>query len=282
MDKRSLAADNYMFALQKSVYLTEALDALLQHEMLVSWEETNLINNIMPNKQQCNETDLTILKFLYEQKLKKYYKAATSSLHPEMTPISNTQLLKTINEKIKKSELKSATAGLTSSTAVKGNLKALITPTVQNVMSPANKILYDLKNTSTSSFSIQTSLTRMSLLNNSRTVNTSKMTCSNVKNSSDAITNDGALKLLCDSVDVKVARAEEFFYNCNYKKCLKIINSILDRDPYHKRTLFVQIGCLMELKDTNGEFFIAYKNIFFLIRLFLLSSLLYGTKTCRL
>lgn len=254
MDKRSLAADNYMFALQKSVYLTEALDALLQHEMLVSWEETNLINNIMPNKQQCNETDLTILKFLYEQKLKKYYKAATSTLHPEMTPISNSQLLKTINEKIKKSELKQTTAGLSSSTTIKGNPKAFNTPsTACNVMSPANKILYDLKNTSTSSFSIQASLTRLSMLNNSRTVNTSKMTCSTVKNTSDAITNDGALKLLSDSVDVKVARAEELFYNCNYKKCLKIINCILDRDPYHKRTLFVQIGCLMELKDTNGE-----------------------------
>lgn len=264
MDKRSLAADNYMYALQKSVYLTEALDALLQHEMLVSWEETNLVNNIMPNKQQCNETDLTILKFLYEQKLKKYYKAATSTLHPEMTPISNSQLLKTINEKIKKSEMKPTTAaGLSSSTTIKGSSKAFITPAPQNVMSPANKILYDLKNTSTSSFSIQASLTRLSTLNNSRTVNTSKMTCSTVKNSSDAITNDGALKLLYDSVDVKVARAEELFYNCNYKKCLKIINSILDRDPYHKRTLFVQIGCLMELKDTNALFFMAQKLVDF-------------------
>lgn len=29
---------------------------------------------------------------------------------------------------------------------------------------------------------------------------------------------------------------------------------ILMKDPYHKKTLFVQIGCLMELKDSNGNF----------------------------
>lgn len=36
---------------------------------------------------------------------------------------------------------------------------------------------------------------------------------------------------------------------------LSTLNSrILMKDPYHKKTLFVQIGCLMELKDSNGEF----------------------------
>jgi anaphase-promoting complex subunit 6 len=250
MDKRTLAIDCYIQALQKSVYLTEALDSLLQHEMLMSWEEKDLINSIMPNKQQCNETDLTMLKFLYEQKLKKYYKtSAPSTQHPERTPINSTQqFLNTLSEKIRKSEMKMST-----STTVKGLAKNFGTPTAQSVMSPANKILYDLKNTSMSSFSIQTSLTRISMLNNSRTINTSKLTCGTVKNSLDAVTNDGVLKLLDDSVDVKVANAEELFYNCEYKKCLKVINEILDRDPYHKRTLFVQIGCLMELKDTNGK-----------------------------
>jgi anaphase-promoting complex subunit 6 len=251
MDKRTLAIDCYILALQKSVYLTEALDSLLQHEMLMSWEEKDLINSIMPNKQQCNETDLTMLKFLYEQKLKKYYKTSVpTAQHPEKTPINSTQqFLKTLSEKIRKSEMKMSST----STMVKGLAKNFATPAAQNVMSPANKILYDLKNTSMSSFSIQTSLNRISVLNNSRTINTSKLTSGTVKNSMDVVTNDAALKLLDESVDVKVAKAEELFYNCEYKKCLKVINEILDRDPYHKRTLFVQIGCLMELKDTNGE-----------------------------
>jgi len=90
-------------------------------------------------------------------------------------------------------------------------------------MSPANKILYDLKNTSASAFSIQASLTRASMLNNSRTLNTSKITINTIKNSDDALTADNALKLLENSVDIMVAKAEEFFYNCEYKKCLKII-----------------------------------------------------------
>lgn len=252
MDKRTLAVDCYVAALQKSVYLTEALDSLLQHEMLMTWEENELIKSIMPTKQQCNDTDLLILKHLYEQKLKKYYKKVTQTTSdPERTP-SNTQLMNTFNEKIKKSEILSEKK-ISTSTTVKGNLKLLGTPTTQTVMSPANKILFDLKNASHSSFSIQTSLTRASMLNSSRTVNVSKVTQNAVKNSVDVLTSEAALKILEESVDVKVSKAEELFYNCEYKKCLKIINEIFDRDPYHKRTLFVQIGCLMELKDANGE-----------------------------
>lgn len=75
MDKRTLAIDCYIQALQKSVYLTEALDALMQHEMLMAWEEKDLIQHIMPAQQQGNEADLQILKHLYESKLKKYYTA---------------------------------------------------------------------------------------------------------------------------------------------------------------------------------------------------------------
>lgn len=252
MDKRTLAKDCYITALRKCCYLTEALDALLQHEMLMVWEEKDLISQIMPTKQ-VNEIDMTVLKFLYEQKLKKYYSTSSSSpQHPEMTPSNNTQFLNTLSEKIKKNEMK-LSSGLSSSTTVKGNIKTFGTPATMSVMSPASRILYDLKNTSTSSFSIQMSLSRTPMHNTSRTVNSSKMTSNAVKNEKEIVTNEVALKMLDDSVDVKVAKAEEFFYNCEYKKCLKIVTDIVDRDPYHKRTLFVQIGCLMELKDANGK-----------------------------
>jgi len=38
MDNRNLAMDCYVEALQKSVYCTEALDSLVEHEMLLAWE----------------------------------------------------------------------------------------------------------------------------------------------------------------------------------------------------------------------------------------------------
>lgn len=209
-------------ALQKSVYQTEALDALLQHEILMAWEEKDLIQHIIPTKQQCNEADIKILKFLYEQKLKKYYVASGQTVHPEKTP-NNAQLLNTINEKIKASETSGGrkSIGISTSTTIKGSIKLLgTTPTI---MSPANKILYDLKNTSAaSSFSIQASLSR-SVLNNSRTVNTSKITCKTIKNQEDALTADEAVRILEQSVDIMVAKSEEMFYNCEYKRCLKII-----------------------------------------------------------
>lgn len=85
MDKRALAIDCYIQALQKSVYLTEALDALMQHEMLMAWEEKDLIQHILPSQQPGNEVDLKILKHLYESKLKKYYTAESQvSLRPSI------------------------------------------------------------------------------------------------------------------------------------------------------------------------------------------------------
>lgn len=73
MDKRTQSIDCYIQALQKSVYLTEALDALMQHEMLMAWEEKDLLLHILPTPQQGNEADIRIIKHLYESKLKKYY-----------------------------------------------------------------------------------------------------------------------------------------------------------------------------------------------------------------
>lgn len=72
LDKRTLAIDCYIQALQKSVYLTEALEALMQHEMLMAHEEKDVIHHIMPI-QQGNDVDMNILKHLYESMMKKYY-----------------------------------------------------------------------------------------------------------------------------------------------------------------------------------------------------------------
>jgi hypothetical protein len=62
------------------------------------------------------------------------------------------------------------------------------------------------------------------MLNTSRTVNTSKITsASTIKNANNALTTSKALQMLGNSVDVMVAKAEELFYNCEYKRCIKVI-----------------------------------------------------------
>lgn len=71
MDNRTLAMDCYVQALHLSVYCTEALDGLVQHEMLLASEEKELISHL-PFDQQCSETEAAILKKLYKSKLKKY------------------------------------------------------------------------------------------------------------------------------------------------------------------------------------------------------------------
>lgn len=72
MDNRQLAIDCYVQALHLSVYCTEALDALVQHEMLLAVEERDLINHL-PFEQQCTDAEAKVLKKLYKAKLKKYY-----------------------------------------------------------------------------------------------------------------------------------------------------------------------------------------------------------------
>ena len=62
------------------------------------------------------------------------------------------------------------------------------------------------------------------MLNTSRTVNTSKLTsASTMKNPSQPLASLKALQLLENSVDVMVSKAEELFYNCEYKRCIKLV-----------------------------------------------------------
>lgn len=55
------------------------------------------------------------------------------------------------------------------------------------------------------------------------------------------------------SVDLMVARAEKLFYNCEYKKCVRLLDDCFAADPYHSAGLTVQIGCLVEMKESNSE-----------------------------
>lgn len=72
MDNRTFAMDCYVQALHWSVHCTEALDALVQHEMLLPAEEKELMTHL-PLEQQCSEADTKIVLKLYRSKLKKYY-----------------------------------------------------------------------------------------------------------------------------------------------------------------------------------------------------------------
>lgn len=74
IDNRTMAIDCYVQALHCSVHCTEALDALLQHEMLHAWEEQELLRNL-PFTQQCSEADARFVKRLYQSKMKKYYES---------------------------------------------------------------------------------------------------------------------------------------------------------------------------------------------------------------
>ncbi|XP_055614198.1 cell division cycle protein 16 homolog [Uranotaenia lowii] len=277
MDNRILAMDCYVQALHKSVYCSEALDALVQHEMLMAWEEKELMQHI-PLEQQCSEAERKILKRLYESKLKKYYESIAPQTNIEQTPVGtmSSDLLHELTEKMKNSKNiecnKSSTTGTGGGGGGGGPSKCFATPMpTTKLMSPANKILDEIRNTP--SYLIQSSLSRVSSTvagsaSGGGAAAVGKETPYRINRpismqSPSAIAVQHCFDRLENCVDLVVSQAEKHFYNCDYKKCMKIIDEILKRDPYHKRSLTVQIGCLMEMKDFNKLFYVAHKLVDF-------------------
>lgn len=77
MDNRNMAMNSYIEALHLDVHCTEALDALVQHEMLLASEEQELITHL-PFDSQCTENERKIIEKLYKSKLKKYHESTIS------------------------------------------------------------------------------------------------------------------------------------------------------------------------------------------------------------
>ncbi|ESO83785.1 hypothetical protein LOTGIDRAFT_132783 [Lottia gigantea] len=71
MDNRSLAADCFQKALQHDVYCFEAFELLVNHHMLTSKEEHDLLESL-PFSSQCPQDEIQLVKFLYQDRLKKY------------------------------------------------------------------------------------------------------------------------------------------------------------------------------------------------------------------
>ncbi|XP_037945500.1 cell division cycle protein 16 homolog [Teleopsis dalmanni] len=251
MDNRGLAMDFYVQALHKSIYCYEALDALLQHEMLMAWEEKELMQHL-PLVQQSSEADAKFISTLYESKLKKYYDSINPQTNTEEAPIENVTMksIKELTERI----LKTRTTG---GHLYRNLLPKFMTPT--QIISPANKVLEDLKNTP---FSLQVSLTRASSLAN-ETARSHTETPGRARHK-ESDYNIGlplvvSLERINNSTDIMAAEAEKLFYDCEYKKCFKILNELIKIDPYHNEALTVQIGCLVEFGDYNKLFYVAHK-----------------------
>lgn len=251
--------DSYVQALQKSVHCYEALDALVQHEMLMAWEERVLLEKL-PISDQCNEGEDKILRKLYESKLKKYSDSVVPQTNAEITPVAkklSTTLINELTEKMKNSRNVTDPKGNSIKTSGK-----CFTPVQSNVLTPnTNKMLGDFK--STPSYSIHNSLLKVSMTESSgkRTPESSSIKKGSKRGYITPLNLSTALQRIEDSVDVMSAQGERLFYNGEYKKSLKIIDEILKRDIYHTRSLTVKIECLMELKETTSLFYLAHRLI---------------------
>uniref|UniRef100_A0A0A9YB07 Cell division cycle protein 16 n=1 Tax=Lygus hesperus TaxID=30085 RepID=A0A0A9YB07_LYGHE len=87
LDNRSLASECYKQALRSDVYCYDAFQALVQHQMLTSWEEKELLASL-PVSSQCKTKDEEwLVKSVYESLLKKYQSVPPRSIvhvHPRL------------------------------------------------------------------------------------------------------------------------------------------------------------------------------------------------------
>ncbi|KAH8356467.1 hypothetical protein KR200_010253 [Drosophila serrata] len=253
LDNRGTAMDFYVQALHKSIYCFEALEALVQHEMLMAWEEFELMHHL-PLAQQSSETDAKFILKLYESRLKKYYELISARNAEEISPIVNPDVLKFIKEFTARVQ---QTCSSESQMPKVSALKVPLTPS--QFMSPAQKVLEDLK---APTFSLQTSLSRASSLidaSHRSMFDSSSRRRSRDHDSDTLIPLADCLNRVQRSTDLMAAEAEKCFYDCDYKLCLKILNELLKVDPFHNNALTIQIACLVENGDFNRLFYVAHK-----------------------
>uniref|UniRef100_A0A6B2E746 Putative anaphase-promoting complex apc cdc16 subunit n=1 Tax=Phlebotomus kandelakii TaxID=1109342 RepID=A0A6B2E746_9DIPT len=231
LDKKSLATESFVQALQTSVYCSEAFDCLTQHEMLLSSEERSLMDSL-PITEQCSEADEKVITILYESKLKKYYDKINTHFLPGRLISSNLNIL----QSFRKNKKGNPTTPLmfTKTTESIRNPQALLqtskaTPLTSKVSQGKTSSKIEREKLHSRFFDIQ----QLSLKD--------------------------CLAQLTQSIDMMVAKAEISFYNCNYNHCLKILDDIFKRDPYHTQSLSIQIGCLYEQKEINKLFYVAHK-----------------------
>ncbi|KAH8311925.1 hypothetical protein KR044_008602 [Drosophila immigrans] len=253
LDNRGMAMDFYVQALHKSIYCFEALEALVQHEMLMAWEEFELMHHL-PLAQQSSESDAKFILKLYESRLKKYYELISARNAEEISPIVNPDVLKYIKEFTVRVQQTCSTDSQFPKTA---QLKVPVTPA--QFMSPAQKVLEDLK---APTFSLQTSLSRASSMIDA--TQRSLFDASNRRVSAEQeldtlMSLNDCLTRVQRSTDLMAAEAEKCFYDCDYKQCLKILNDLLKIDPFHNNALTIQIACLVENGDFNRLFYVAHK-----------------------
>ncbi|EDV93002.1 GH18518 [Drosophila grimshawi] len=253
LDNRGMAMDFYVQALHKSIYCFEALDALVQHEMLMAWEEFELMHHL-PLAQQSSDSDAKFILKLYESRLKKYYELISARNAEEISPIVNPDVLKYIKEFTVRVQQTCSSDGILPKPT---EPKLPLTP--RQFMSPAQKVLEDLK---APSFSLQTSLSRASSMIDAtaRSIfDASHHRCSREPQADTLMTLNDCLLRVQRSTDLLSAEAEKCFYDCDYKQCLKILTNLLKVDPFHNNALTIQIACLVENGDFNRLFYVAHK-----------------------
>ncbi|KAB7499595.1 Cell division cycle protein 16-like protein [Armadillidium nasatum] len=61
------------------------------------------------------------------------------------------------------------------------------------------------------------------------------------------------------NLDFVTTEAEALHYNCDFNRCFKLTQRVLQRDPYHPECLPIHIACLVELKQANSLFLLGHK-----------------------
>ncbi|MCL4134835.1 UNVERIFIED_CONTAM: hypothetical protein GTU68_058237, partial [Idotea baltica] len=71
------------------------------------------------------------------------------------------------------------------------------------------------------------------------------------------------LSSLETNLDFVTSEAETLYYHCDFNRCFKLTQRVLQKDPYHPDCLPIHIACLVELKQANTLFLLGHKLVDF-------------------
>lgn len=227
MDNRIMAMNSFIEALHLNVHCAEAFEALVQHEMLLATEERELIANL-PFDRQCADNQRKIVEQLYRSKVKKYNETVNPT---EVTNVNSIATIRTImNTSLR------AKPGPDMDAVPKlgprpdsSRLFAGVGQTPATVPAKLSKAGIRLPRPSALEYLMKTPDQNVVPMELAEPVATRRSAPAKSKSpdrgrAKDPLPIEQCCKRLDNSLDMVTERAATLFYECEYEKCVAVLD----------------------------------------------------------
>lgn len=223
MDNRIMAMNSFIEALHLNVHCSEAFDALVQHEMLLASEERELIANL-PFDRQCDAGQRKMLERLYRCKLKKYDETLEPNILENMKEDNPT--IQTLLDTIEKSRhaTESDAVPKLGSRVDTSRMFSGLEQTPANLTTRSSRGMRVVKPSALEHLMKTPDVEPMEVTQPTRAGTTPHQISANRSTRSEMISLDECYTRLGESYDVITEQAASLFYECEYSKCVGVLD----------------------------------------------------------